>query len=1514
MGAALGVPPRSQVSPSKDMFKQGVGKTIAVGRMRRDSAPGSAKKDSAGAMSAVAPGLAEKDTGAELRAEKVKVLGGHIEFRCVEREDGTAHLAAHDLLSCLAEWDTEVDGVRHPGSSESAVTAALAATRSGLFELPDHPDTVEAARQDSPDGSSPTPRAAPPAAAAAAGGTPKEAADTSPAPTPEAEVVPTSEGADRPGTAERPTTAEQGSAQTLDTPCPATGPPGGKVIRVLLPADDPARITPELISRVVHSCHYQSTVSDLQVPTAVTVRVELSLIFACGSTQNPGVPTGVAKSVLDLVVVLAVPLVTLQPGAPGQVEYIEGMAHDELQVIPDSFQLSDPPAITRAHGRVDVMPGGEHRGLSISNLHDSYVVLEILTGYTTDDYFAFKATSRTWLDKGRIFHKDKDGLAVQLGRVVRGALCSCTELSSPLGPPEPSSWVALHMFYEEQPGLLSATTVRAVLKQLRFANISQAPMEGPREARLRVADRSRHCATIDFTISVIGKEDPTEVRIPALRFPVRTSNVSAQYRQHLMPNILPLFTGTTVHDVDTDRFAGGFIKVTITGVGKSGEGLALCVARPLLAGLVDQAIARLRLTRAQEDLRQEVDELEALVSPGRILREAQQDGELQDALGSSEASASEPGAPTSPDAAASQMPRKVSMHRRKTLQKKMYYDRAVEDTMAMDDAVKDYLVGQSLADAQRDNSFYASEEDVDCVDDKIVFQGRTVGALTKGGLLRDPATDNFDGQTELIIQFSEDGMASIEAIQAILRHLVLGVYTNKLSPGLRSVDVELRVGPTVVGHPEHLGGTAEIPEIPDEVELVPIPTLQLRAAPALLTVPEKYVSVDYREGCGAQRLAPFEMVAEKAGFIEQFNQGFIIIETVSGGEEEDRIGLRDDDMITVRQQQKKMQKLAGAALKRLHGDGSSPAVQPGKDPAAPLTVEVPGAPKPASDADPGRQPSLSGAAGDGKQAAAAAARLFGALGRKGSQGGLGRRQSTKRSSLSPGTEADSKKRLSLGRLFDTTRKEISQAAKGRIGPQGHMDWTQVSDVFFGERQIGTMHESGRGLLLVQFRGDAKTPVMRKHVLAVLKNLSYSNFSSDPQVLEKMVRITISDQPPAFSQCIVKIHIHPVDDVTEILAESLRLRYTPVPPALERPFCLCPYGKAKLYDPDTDFFDGGYIAVQELSRPIKGDRLGFLSKLEQELVLESIPEEMQTTEGPFCAGEVYSIRVAEDGKRVFRVRDSGKKLGIGSPRGVDEVHVANLEFDKERRNLKIEFMKPSDKRVVPLTLASYILNCISFSHDSQDLKPKPQARTYAIKVCDGDNPQEGKIKLTVDTYPPPCIFTPWSWTAEAGPPEGQELEEGLSLFDGKTKLSVQIPDSDTAKGVLALGHCLISVENGHHLDSITIRADLLAKEGLALKNQGGQNCIFQGAAALCKVTEPPPGSIRLDFGGPKHQMQAKHLQAVLRAVCFRRKPGEVDDPQPPRARAALQFVSAERPADVCVCTVEVRCIQTDSIAA
>ncbi|CUG94144.1 Hypothetical protein, putative [Bodo saltans] len=124
--------------------------------------------------------------------------------------------------------------------------------------------------------------------------------------------------------------------------------------------------------------------------------------------------------------------------------------------------------------------------------------------------------------------------------------------------------------------------------------------------------------------------------------------------------------------------------------------------------------------------------------------------------------------------------------------------------------------------------------------------------------------------------------------------------------------------------------------------------------------------------------------------------------------------------------------------------------------------------------------------------------------------------------------------------------------------------------------------------------EGATPVRYSDVLSITKLISYENRSNNPTDLKKVILISLSDEHTT-SHIVVELTVQPVDDVTEIRKSfqgPLSYRngfvgsYVPM------------FDHCSLFDPDTEFFNGGHMNISMAQVPTEGDSLRFLSLDEQ----------------------------------------------------------------------------------------------------------------------------------------------------------------------------------------------------------------------------------------------------------------------------------------------------------------------------
>ena len=737
------------------------------------------------------------------------------------------------------------------------------------------------------------------------------------------------------------------------------------------------------------------------------------------------------------------------------------MKPEELQLVPEPFNLTDPPTVTRRkdQSQFSVMSGGHQGGgLSLTNFHDAYVSVEITEGFTTDDIICMKNNAKVQLEGTNLLFKEKDN-TYQVGTTILGTLPSCSEVQENVAA---SRLFVIHLRYDENPGMLAAEQLRHFLKALRFANTSVAPVEGTRTIVVSIADSNRYVSRMSIIVDVIGEDNPTEMIIPHLKFSIRSSTVPTHLRHYISPCVIPIAESAVVQDVDTDRFIGGSLTITLNGSSK-GEGIALCL------------LPELTQTQLLNSVR------------SKTLRSEERKSPSPDMVRSDNSSS---------------MLESASLN--------IYQASSVNLDMSLGNNVQHWV----------DSEHQFCIERPPTGNPIIKYQGRAIASVDKGEiLLPGKSIDSIDKDTsnnEVVILFSTTGMMSIEACQELLRSIVTyNITTTPMKGTFRQLDIVLRIGVTVNGEPEKSEIPMELPDYTPEDDFILTEKVQLRHAPSLLAIPEKYVSAEYREGSGPQRLAPFDLIQDKQGFVENYNAGYIVVEIIEGANDEDSLALREDESIKLVQHTQSTKK-APTAIRRSFTSAANAVFNMNKMSGSLAVFEAPLSPL-----------SPTSASGDSFEAASAKV-------------------------LTPRTPSIVPKSLRISELKDKVRDHVKEEIQNRRGRRESLlgmaqqevrsiirDLTKLkdkdanllcsADLFFSgtERPIAVYKKLGQDLLHVIFKGDQNTLVSRKHVIAILRNLTYCNLSSDPQVLKKVIRVTISDAPPCSSQCVFEMNIQAV---------------------------------------------------------------------------------------------------------------------------------------------------------------------------------------------------------------------------------------------------------------------------------------------------------------------------------------------------------------------------------------------------
>ncbi|KAJ9439438.1 hypothetical protein DIPPA_14960 [Diplonema papillatum] len=666
---------------------------------------------------------------------------------------------------------------------------------------------------------------------------------------------------------------------------------------------------------------------------------------------------------------------------------------------------------------------------------------------------------------------------------------------------------------------------------------------------------------------------------------------------------------------------------------------------------------------------------------------------------------------------------------------------------------------------------------------------------------------------------------SLEFVQDLLLSIA---YTNVFyssAEGLKRFELTINLGPSLASLPQSPDAEANAAE-PVEIDQQLVDFVDVRAAVELFDIGSHWL-LDYKEGAGVVRLAPFEVTPEQSGFIESFNDGYILLDVVQGGTVDDILNLKaaktkDGELVVTLRANAAVDPDDRTLLQLNAQTASSPTSSPTQEPphggaTADAARSPPGqdasdaSAKPAADDNPTLSPPPAAAA-DGVHLAAP--------GGDASPGGAERKGSLMDRMRTQARRVASAKIKAREQMFEEAKEGLKLMQKG-VDERAGSGKITVSDVTVGGKRIGTLVICPTKLL-IRFASKA---IGRKDVLTLLRQLTYANQSNAPDVLSKIIRISVKDSLRVPSQVIVAVEVQNVDDVTEIKLHSTRVKYRPNMKRVIDTGCfpVAPLRRAHLCDPDTEFFDGGSITVEIVGGGVKGDCLAFMTPEQQvEARKDSVEFADEMNAVSKVANAVWNAPVW-DGVLVA----NGKQI-TARPAGGAEFCAGTLDLPRSTtpgcNNLRVKF-SANKPNAIDIKLASYVLNCVSFSCATEKLQTGQ--RTYIIKVQDADNPVEGKLKFIVD------VCKPLASLPQQKKPRTGAVGETVMLMD---KVTTTIAEGKP-QAMLQHGFTQVSLLNGCDEDSISIvpTGQLSIKDG----------SVQLGVDFLGKITTAPH-QLRLEY--------------------------------------------------------------------
>eukprot|EP00759_Apiculatamorpha_spiralis_P001839 PhF_6_TR10609/c0_g1_i1/m.17106 len=1135
-----------------------------------------------------------------------------------------------------------------------------------------------------------------------------------------------------------------------------------RVESFVLTLPDDGSVTPAKIEQVLSQIYYRNAIPTLRDtgPFERKIDVTVSLIVSNMSHPTTNPDTGVitkpshtttVTKSMSLAVVVSPQYIWIPPSSTS-LEYIEGFTPEQCRVAP-RVQVTDPPIVLLgADDELFVEAGGGGRTTYV----DGKVTIWFEAGCATEDLICFSSTLQNmWLTDSQSIFVRNGNEDVEIGKLSGDMLYRTNSI-----PALCSEFRRCELKITSKK--CSAEWVRRFLSRLRYHNTARDPIEGKRTVRISLSDAEGHVCETGVDIEVISHDDPAELVIDDRTTYHRQSHVLSEVRHFLDPALqyTKICACGKIVDDDTDRFLGGYIRVRLAeGIHPGDTMILMCSPQPPLLTLPNVVELCEEGTEAFDRKKSNVSNLTS---------------------NSSEHNGNEAAA-----TATDKMSRRVS-----------------EDAGGMAEAVED------KQDFTKLPTLYFQEN-------KIFYEGRHIATITKGRpyeCLSLP--DGIECSTEIHVEFTVDGACSISGAQEILRAFAFTSSLPQATLGERRFEIELQLGNTVPK--PRVNGTIK-PYKYDPEQWPPLlqDYMCVVVTPPLFWVPDVYGNIEYREGAGAVRLAPFEFQLESIGKFDSFSRPYISIEVVGGLTNEDLLGVRQLDDMKIKPRKEE---------------------EPKKGTTPPLSV-----------------PPTTG----GKDAQADTP--------------VGRSQRTT-STVRPNTmlkdrvreKAQTTARENLARrnqMLVEAMRELQRLMSDKHLLLERFDaQAKVRDVFLhgtgpNAQPTATIFQS-KNNILVAFNGVVK----RKDVVTALKGLTYTNNSNNPEVLQKMIRVIFHDGAQSASQVIVNMNILSVNDVTDIILRSEKTVLGECSTSAKELGCypLVNIGDVRLKDPDTVFFDGGSLTIELSGGNTGQDILDFMTPQQQALAWARAKRLGKGADETFTLPKIEYI-VNRQGHELFLQNDPNPFATITSTPTPEEKSLpANVS-----NNLVIQFNTRTPP-VAHIELVQHCITCITYSQ-GVGVIPKAGLRMYTIRVVDVNNPTPGNVRLALE-YKTGLIRTPMK-----SPEETTFIIPRVSMVMGETPvpLFASISHGFLEKDkIITSGYARVSIVNPGAKDVLAIgdKSFVIVKEGKEFGLYCGKD-IF-----LAKYKANVVGSIMFEFTWAS-KIKPKLLEDMLKSITLKIPEGD-----------------------------------------
>ena len=285
------------------------------------------------------------------------------------------------------------------------------------------------------------------------------------------------------------------------------------------------------------------------------------------------------------------------------------------------------------------------------------------------------------------------------------------------------------------------------------------------------------------------------------------------------------------------------------------------------------------------------------------------------------------------------------------------------------------------------------------------------------------------------------------------------------------------------------------------------------------------------------------------------------------------------------------------------------------------------------------------------------------------------------------------------------------------------------DLVFSGATVGQVAKAGSHLIM-KFGRNA--PIKRRHISTLLHSLVYCHRGVASST--KAIMVKVKDAEASASIVLFEIAICGCGAVTQI---SVQL---PTPCRISFPFSedllalrgcaqLLPFGEVTLYDPDTQYFDGGSIAA-EVVEGVGVDNFRLLEPMEQRLCVTKSTHDLPKL--PFTGLFLEGTQL--------KCIDGSEDVTLGTV----SLSLPDPTFDRSHR-ITITFQTFHPPRFT-IPVCEYLLSCIAY--DCTTIH-EPTEKTFLFSIRDPTNPVDGQMRLDVAFRSSPVRVDPAVVAASMG---------------------------------------------------------------------------------------------------------------------------------------------------------------------